>query len=110
MKKASIISAPKAGAILVATAVLGLAATTAVADVRIDEAMKLQESGTIKSFEALNQVVMKEHPEATITDTELEDSYGKYVYQVELRDKAGQEWDVDLDATSGEVLQNQQDD
>ncbi len=53
---------------------------------------------------------MKEHPDATITDTELEDAYGKYVYQAELRDKDGQEWDVDVDATSGEVLQNQKDD
>ena len=110
MKKVSIISAPKVGAILVATAILGLAATTSFADVRIDEAMKLQESGKIKAFDALNEVVMKEHPGASITDTELEDSYGKYVYQLELRDKDGQEWDVDVDATSGEVLQNQKDD
>ena len=77
---------------------------------RIDEAMKLQESGKIKSFDALNEVVMKEHPGANITDTELEDAYGKYVYQVELRGKDDQEWDVDVDATSGEVLQNQKDD
>ncbi len=110
MKKLSILTAPKAGAILAASALFGLMATTAVADVRIDEAMQLQESGKIKSFEALNQVVMKQHPDATITDTELEDSYGKYVYQVELRDKDGQEWDVDVDATSVGVLQNQKDD
>lgn len=91
-------------------AILGGAASLAYADVRIDEAVKLQQAGTIKSFEALNEVALKQHPGATITDTELEDAYGKYVYQVELRDGSGKEWDVDIDAASGEVLRSQQDD
>jgi uncharacterized membrane protein YkoI len=94
----------------VLTAVLSSVAGQAFADVRIDEAVKLQQSGTIKSFDALNEVAVKQFPGATITDTELEDAYGKYVYQVELRDAKGQEWDVDIDAASGEVLRSQQDD
>ncbi len=89
-----------------------LAATTgiATADMRIDEAVKLHDSGKIMPFEKLNEAVMKQHPDATISDSDLEDNYGKYVYQVELRDKDGQEWDVDLDATTGDVLKNKQDD
>ena len=87
----------------------GLATSMALADVRIDEAVKLQQDGTIKPFEALNEIALQEHPGATITDTELEDAYGKYVYQVELRDTQGKEWDVDIDATTGTVLKSQQD-
>lgn len=98
-----------AGLISIGVAAM-LSAATALADVRMDEAAKLQESGEIKSFEALNQVALKEHPGATITDTELEDSHGKYVYELELRDETGQEWDMDIDAASGDVLKNQQDD
>ena len=94
----------------VTTAVLSGVASLAFADVRIDEAVKLQQAGTIKPFDALNEIAVKQHPGATITDTELEDAYGKYVYQVELRDSKGQEWDVEIDATSGEVLRSQQDD
>lgn len=92
------------------TAVLGGVASQAFADVRIDEAVKLQQAGTIKSFDVLNEIAVKQQPGATITDTELEDAYGKYVYQVELRDAQGKEWDVDIDAASGEVLRTQQDD
>lgn len=81
----------------------------ALADVRVDEAARLQSDGTIKPFETLNEIAIKAHPGATITDTELEDKYGKYIYEVELHDADGQEWDVDIDATTGEILKTEQD-
>jgi uncharacterized membrane protein YkoI len=87
-----------------------LSVSLAFADVRVDEAAQLQQDGKIKPFSALNEIAMREHPGATITDTELEDAWGKYVYQVELRDAAGKEWDVDIDASTGQVLRSQQDD
>jgi uncharacterized membrane protein YkoI len=85
-------------------------AGNAMADVRVDEAAKLQSDGKIKPFESLNEIALEAHPGATITDTELEDHYGKYIYQVELRDTDGQEWDVDMDATTGDILGTKQDD
>ncbi len=93
-----------------AATLIGATTGVATADMRIDEAVKLHDSGKIMKFEKLNEAVMKQHPGATITDTELEDNYGKHVYQVELRDKDGQEWDIDLDAATGDVLKNEQDD
>ncbi len=93
-----------------AAATLLGATGVATADMRIDEAVKLHDSGKIMPFEKLNEAVMKQHPGANITDTDLDDNYGKYVYEVELRDKDGQEWDVDLDASTGDVLKNKQDD
>ena len=93
-----------------AAATLLGATGVAIADMRIDEAVKLHDSGKIMPFEKLNEAVMKQHPGANITDTDLDDNYGKYVYEVELRDKDGQEWDVDLDASTGDVLKNKQDD
>jgi uncharacterized membrane protein YkoI len=88
----------------------GFTASLAFADVRVDEAVQLMQDGKIKAFTELNAIAMKQFPGATITDTELEDAYGKFVYQVELRDATGKEWDVDIDATTGEVLKSQQDD
>jgi uncharacterized membrane protein YkoI len=88
----------------------GFTAAMAFADVRVDEAVQLMQDGKIKAFAELNDIAMKQFPGATITDTELEDAYGKFVYQVELRDAAGKEWDVDINATTGEVLKSQQDD
>lgn len=110
MKKVSAILATRVATTAVSTVLIGLATSLAFADIRIDEAVKLQESGKIKSFDELNQVVLKHHPDANITDSEVEDAYGRYVYQVELLDKSGQEWDLDIDATSGEVLKSQKDD
>jgi len=49
------------------------------------------------------------HPGATVTDSELEDEYGRYIYKVELRDTQNVEWDVDMDAKTGEVLKDERD-
>ena len=36
--------------------------------------------------------------------TELEEEYGKFIYQIELRDPKGLKWDLELNAVDGEVL------
>jgi uncharacterized membrane protein YkoI len=95
---------------LFAMTALSLTATFAQArDLGPDQALKLRDAGTIQSFEKLNAIAIALHPGATIGDTELEEKYGKYIYQLEVRDSKGVEWDVDLDATTGAVLQNHQD-
>ena len=78
-------------------------------DLGPDEALRLRDAGTIVSFEKLNATALAKHPGATITETELEEEYGKYIYQVEMRDPQGIEWDLELDAVSGQVLKDHQD-
>ena len=96
--------------LILAASLSSFAAIPALADdVRYDEVTKLVEAGTIKDLETLNQAALELHPGANITDTELENEYGKYVYKLELRDSANVEWDVALDATNGAVLENVQD-
>lgn len=99
----------KALNVLLAATALTLTAGLAQADVRPDHIPDLIKSGQITSFEKLNQAAIALHPGATILDTELDNAYGKLVYEVELRDAQGVKWDVDLDAKSAEVLKNQQD-
>lgn len=95
---------------LFATAALALTANVAMAkDLGPDQAMKLVQENKIQSFEKLNAAALAKHPGATVTDTELEDAYGRYIYKVELRDAQNVEWDVDLDATTGAVLKDHQD-
>ncbi|ARS49272.1 PepSY domain-containing protein [Pseudomonas sp. KHPS1] len=79
-------------------------------DLGPDEAKRLQDAGTIKSFELLDEAILAQHPGARIEETELEDEYGRYIYQVDLRDAQGQQWDLELDASTGEILKNHQDD
>ena len=78
-------------------------------DLGPDEALRLRDAGTIVSFEKLNAIALGKHPGSTVTETELEEEYGKYIYQVELRDPQGVEWDLELDAVSGQVLKDHQD-
>lgn len=92
-----------------AAALLGLAFSTTADDVGPDKAVELVEQGKIKHFRDLNAIVMGLHPGARIVDTELEDHYGKIVYALELHDSNGRQWDVDLDAATGEVLKNRED-
>lgn len=89
---------------------IGLSASLAHArDIGPDEALRLRDAGTIVSFEKLNATALARHPGSTITDSELKEKYGKYLYQVDLRDPQGLEWDVELDAVSGQVLKDHQD-
>ena len=78
-------------------------------DLGPDEALRLRDAGTIVSFEKLNATALSKHPGSTITETELEEEYGKFIYQVEMRDPQGLDWDMELDAVSGQVLKDQQD-
>jgi uncharacterized membrane protein YkoI len=97
-----------AGAAL--SALLLAAPAMAGNDIGPDQAVKLLQAGTIKSFEELNQIAMAKHPGATIGDTELEKEHGNYIYEVELRDAQGVEWDLDINAATGEVLSDRRDD
>ncbi|MFZ6048877.1 PepSY domain-containing protein [Pseudomonas sp. CR3202] len=94
-------------------AVATLAATAGIAQARDlgpDEALKLRDTGTIQTFEKLNAAALAKHSGGTINETELEEEYGRYVYQVELRDAQGVQWDLELDATNGQILKDHQDD
>lgn len=79
------------------------------ADVPVNEIPQLVKDGKIKPLEELNQIVLKLHPGATITDSDLDKHSTLYEYEVELKDAKGVEWDVDLNAATGEVLKNKQD-
>ncbi|NMX71020.1 PepSY domain-containing protein [Pseudomonas sp. WS 5059] len=95
---------------IVAASIIALTTGLAQArDLGPDEALKLRDAGTIQSFEKLNAAALAKHPGGTVHETELEQEYGKYIYQVDLRDAQGVEWDVELDAVTGQVLKDHQD-
>ncbi len=73
------------------------------------EAMQLLDTAKVKPLGELNKVALAQHPGGTIEITRL-DADEKYVYRVDIRDKSGQPWEVDIDAASGEVLNDIQQD
>ncbi|MDO8342947.1 MAG: PepSY domain-containing protein [Cellvibrio sp.] len=95
---------------LLIAGLITLAGSAQARDLGPDEALKLRDSGTIQSFEKLNELALAQHPGGVIRDTELENALGRYIYQLEVVDAQGIEWDLELDATNGQILKNHQDD
>lgn len=95
---------------LLIAGLITLAGSVQARDLGPDEALKLRDSGTIQSFEKLNELALAQHPGGVIRDTELENELGRYIYQLEVVDAKGVEWDLELDATNGQILKNHQDD
>ena len=92
-------------------AVLGVASVSVVQadDVPHSQIDTLVKDGTIQSLDKLDKVALDKHPNAKITDTDLENEYGRYIYQVELRDPQGVECDVYIDASNGDGLGEEKD-
>lgn len=93
--------------------ILALAAilTTGVvfADVSDSEAIKLRESGTIKDVKALNDIAMKQYPGTIVESTELDLDNGVYIYDVDLVDANKADFNVKLNAATGEVIKKEVD-
>lgn len=100
----------KLTALFAAAALATTAGLAQARDLGPDEALKLRDAGTIQSFEKLNAAAIAKHPGGTINESELEEEYGRHIYQVELRDAQGVQWDLELDATNGQILKDHQDD
>lgn len=97
-------------AISLAAALLASALSAKARDLGADEAGKLHQAGIIVAQQALDQAALSLHPGARVLDRELELHYGRYLYQVELLDTQGRQWQVELDASSARILKNHQDD
>lgn len=96
--------------IAIATVTLGVSGLAQARDIGADEILRLREANSIQSLDELNKAALAEHAGGVIEESELEEEYGRYIYQLELRDAQGVKWDLEFDAATGEMLRNQQDD
>ncbi|MGH8472867.1 MAG: PepSY domain-containing protein [Gammaproteobacteria bacterium] len=92
------------GAVLLATV-----AGPSFADISFAKAEKMRASGEAISTEKVVEVATKARP-GTVTDLELDRDFGRLVYEVEVRDEQFREWDLEIDAKSGEILTQEMDD
>ncbi len=92
------------GAVLLATV-----AGPSFADISFAKAEKMRASGEAISTEKVVEVATKARP-GTVTDIELDRDFGRVVYEVEVRDEQFREWDLEIDAKSGEILTQEMDD
>lgn len=97
-------------AFVVLSAGLAVSAAAIAKDVPPAELEALVKSGAVLPKDKLDAAALAEHPGGTVQPGgEVEKHRRGYVYEVEVLDAQGSEWDLDLDAKTGKVLKNERD-
>jgi uncharacterized membrane protein YkoI len=82
-------------------------------DLNQDEALHLRQQGVIAPLEQLLGPAFERYPDARLLDAELEehtDRRVRYIYEIELLTVEGVVREIELDANSGELLKDKEDD
>lgn len=79
-------------------------------DLSQDQALKLRKEGKVLSSQTFIERALERHPKARLLELELEEKHGRYVYEVELLTVQGQVRELKFDASSGELLEDEEDD
>lgn len=79
-------------------------------DLSQDEALRLRELGRIMPLENLLVIVQQRHPSSRLLEVELEEDDDIYVYDVELITTEGVVRELEIDASTGQLLKDEEDD
>lgn len=90
--------------------ILALAVSVSAKDLSSSEALRLREQGRILSLEQLLDLIEKRHPQSSLLEVELEEDDGIYLYEVELATKQGVVRELEINAATGAILQDEEDD
>jgi uncharacterized membrane protein YkoI len=99
---------------LMVTTIAGLILLAAAGAGQADEnpaaLARLIESGELLSWETAGKKAKELYPGARVSQTDLDREWNRYVYKREVVDANGVEWDIDLDAKTGEILMQERED
>jgi uncharacterized membrane protein YkoI len=93
-----------------ALALLAFCSVALARDLDQDEALRLRQQGVILPLEQLLQQAMDRYPGAKLLEAELEEKHDVYVYEVELLTTNGVVREIDLEAATGRLLKDEEDD
>lgn len=93
-----------------ALVLLAFCSSLAARDLNQDEALALRQEGVILPLEQLLQQAMARHPGSRMLEAELEKKHGRYEYEVELVTTEGVVREIKLDAATGVLLKDKEDD
>ncbi|WEK08260.1 MAG: PepSY domain-containing protein [Candidatus Pseudomonas colombiensis] len=93
-----------------ALALLAFCSVALARDLDQDEALRLRQQGVILPLEQLLQQAMDRYPGAKLLEAELEEKHDVYVYEVELLTTDGVVREIDLEAATGRLLKDEEDD
>ncbi|MEX3777330.1 PepSY domain-containing protein [Pseudomonas sp. MYb118] len=78
-------------------------------DLDQDEALRLRQQGVILPLEQLLQQAMDRYPGAKLLEAELEEKHDVYIYEVELLTTEGVVRELDVNASTGQLLKDEED-
>jgi uncharacterized membrane protein YkoI len=93
-----------------ALSLLAVCSLTMARDLDQDEALKLRQQGIILSLEQLLETALGRYPGARLLEAELEQDDDRYQYEVELLTPQGVVREIKLDASTGALLKDEEDD
>ena len=79
-------------------------------DLDQDEALRLRQKGAILPLEHLMHQALARYPDARLLEAELEEHDDHYIYEVELLTTQGVVREIKLDAATGALLEDKEDD
>lgn len=79
-------------------------------DLNQDEALQLRQEGRIIPLEQLMQTISRLYPQAQLLEVDLEEHNGTYQYDIDLLTAEGFARELELDAHTGHVLHDKEDD
>ena len=80
------------------------------ADLSQDTARELRRDGTILALDDILERVRERYPDARLLETELERDDGRYIYEMEILTREGQVRELETDATTGRILEDEAED
>ncbi|KJZ33097.1 PepSY domain-containing protein [Pseudomonas fluorescens] len=92
-----------------ALALLAFCSAVMARDLNQDEALRLRQQGVILPLEQLLQQALDRHPGAKLLEADLEKKHDVYIYEVELLTTEGVVRELDLDASTGQLLKDKED-
>ncbi len=95
--------------ITVAVSLCLLMSQSLKADSDSERARLLQQQGTILPLEQVVTAAMA-IKSGQILETELEEDDGRFIYELEILDEVGQVWELELDATTAELIELENED
>jgi len=95
---------------LLACSSLAVSSLAVSRDLDQDEALELRQKGVILPLEQLLESALGRYPGARLLEAELEEDDDRYEYEVELLTPAGVVREIKLDASTGALLKDEEDD
>ena len=99
---------PRAVALLVLTGLL--AGPAGADDLSQSDALELRRQGTILPFEQIMAAVYERRPGARVVEAELSSNHGQYIYEIEIFTADNQLRELEVDARTAEVLEDEAED